>query len=180
MAPYVIISEGQLICMSDSVLGFSMLSLWSHSAPLKENACSIGYNDTRSAFIYFANKKMSAEKLYPTEYPGYYVTETGRVFRDGVKKTEEKFMEIKPFLRGVSNKQYPSVNISEGKTLYRRKEYVHRLVAETLVDNPHRYTEVDHIDRGKLNNCVYNLRWCDRTTNLRDKPRGINGRYCKV
>jgi len=130
---------------------------------------------------------MPVEKLYPTEYRGYYVTETGRVFRDSVKKSEEKFMEVKPFLRGgagVSNKQYPSVNISikntEGRTLYQRKEYVHRMVAEALVDNPHRYTEVDHIDRDKLNNCVYNLRWCDRTTNLRDKPRGINGRYCKV
>ena len=129
---------------------------------------------------------MLVEKLYPTKVPGYYVTETGHVFRDGVKKSEEKFMEVKPFLRGgagVSNKQYPSVNISikntEGRTLYQRKEYVHRMVAEVLVDNPHGYTEVDHIDRDKLNNCVDNLRWCDRNTNLRDKPRDINGRYCK-
>lgn len=123
---------------------------------------------------------MSTEKLYPTKFALYYVTEGGRVFRENAKN----FYEVKPFLRGgVKSSQYASVNISiknsEGRTLYRRKEYVHRIVAEALVDNPHRYTEVDHIDRDKLNNCVDNLRWCDRRTNLRDQPR-INGRYCKV
>mgnify|MGYP003109056861 CR=1 FL=1 len=128
---------------------------------------------------------MLVEKLYPTEYPGYYVTETGRIFRDGVKKSEEKFVEIEPFLRGgrgVSNKQYPSVNISiknsEGKTLYQRKEYVHRMVAEALVSNPHSLSEVDHIDRDKLNNSVGNLRWVSKATNFkhRNVTRDCNGK----
>ena len=35
---------------------------------------------------------------------------------------------------------------------------VHRLVAETFLDNPNHYTDVDHIDKNTHNNVVSNLR----------------------
>jgi hypothetical protein len=35
---------------------------------------------------------------------------------------------------------------------------VHRLIAETFIDNPENKKTVDHIDRNTTNNCVKNLR----------------------
>ena len=116
-------------------------------------------------------------KKHPTRFDGYYVTETGKVFRDpnkffDGKKCSEK-VEVGQFLRGgAETRQYASVNISikeNGKTIRQVKEYVHRLIAEALLDNPHGYAEVDHIDRDKLNNRVDNLRWCDRKTNRQNR-----------
>lgn len=39
------------------------------------------------------------------------------------------------------------------------RAYVHRLVAETFIPNPHNKPTVDHIDRDPSNNFVGNLRW---------------------
>ena len=134
------------------------------------------YKGDNPAFIYLQNKKKFIEKLYPTEYPGYYVTETGRVYRDphkifnGKKCTER--VEVGQHLRGGGGsnlRQYPSINISlktsEGKTLRQKGVYVHRLIAETLIPNPLGYKEIEHIDRNKHNNNRENLSWVTRKQN---------------
>ena len=117
-------------------------------------------------------------KKHPTRFAGYYITEDGKVYRKPHKffdgKKESDLVEVKQFLRGGAyTRQYASVNISiknsEGKTIQQIKKYVHRLIAETLIDNPYRYSEVDHIDRNKLNNRVDNLRWCDRVINRKNR-----------
>ena len=45
---------------------------------------------------------------------------------------------------------------------------IHRLVAIAFIPNPNKFPEVDHIDRDGLNNCVDNLRWCNRIANMRN------------
>lgn len=117
--------------------------------------------------------------MHPTKFNGYYVTEEGKIFRDpnknfDGKKCSEK-VEVKEFLRGgagENKRQYKSINISirneERKTVKQIKYYSHRLIAETLIENPHNYSEIDHINRDKLCNRIDNLRWCDRKTNMQN------------
>jgi len=64
---------------------------------------------------------------------------------------------------GTSN-GYKVVYLPVRKGLY-RQAYIHRLVAEAFVDNPHRKKVVDHIDRDILNNHVSNLRWATHSEN---------------
>lgn len=42
---------------------------------------------------------------------------------------------------------------------------VHRLVADAFLENPNHFSEVNHIDENKLNNCVTNLEHCNRAYN---------------
>lgn len=61
-----------------------------------------------------------------------------------------------------SKGEYQKVNV-EGKSYW-----LHRLVAETWLDNPHNLKYVNHIDGNGLNNSVANLEWCDNGYNVRD------------
>lgn len=44
---------------------------------------------------------------------------------------------------------------------------VHRLVAETFLDNPNNYEEINHKDGNKLNNDISNLEFCTYSENLK-------------
>lgn len=56
-------------------------------------------------------------------------------------------------------KGYLRVHLS--KTNCKLKHFrVHRIVAETFIDNPYNLPEVNHIDGNKQNNSVSNLEWC--------------------
>lgn len=48
-----------------------------------------------------------------------------------------------------------------------RIKLVHRLVAETFVNNPNNYAEVNHQDGDKLCNYEHNLEWMTRLQNVR-------------
>ena len=44
--------------------------------------------------------------------------------------------------------------------------YIHRLVAQSFLDNPDNLPEVNHIDQDKTNNCIDNLEWCTSQYNI--------------
>ena len=128
------------------------------------------------------NKKIFREKILPTRFDGYYVSEDGRVFTEWHKKyikgvkgcssERGELRELNQNPRGGSNPKdrYMSVNISlkdeMGRTTKQIKYYTHRLVAECFVKNPENLTEIDHIDSNKLNNHAENLRWISRKGNM--------------
>lgn len=69
---------------------------------------------------------------------------------------------LKPYQGGTS--PYLLVGLSKnGET---KSKLVHRLVAEAFIPNPEQLPEIDHIDNNPLNNCVENLQWVDRNTNI--------------
>lgn len=43
---------------------------------------------------------------------------------------------------------------------------IHKLVALYFIPNPNNYQSIDHIDRNKTNNHVFNLRWCNQSMNM--------------
>lgn len=53
---------------------------------------------------------------------------------------------------------YLRVRLSKQGELKNHK--IHRLVAETFLDNPNNYKQVNHKDENKTNNKVDNLEWC--------------------
>ena len=116
-------------------------------------------------------------KKHPTKFAGYYVTEEGEVWRDATRKYEQGLIRVGEHFRGGSHKVnngrcYPSINISlrdnTGKFLKQIRYYTHRLVAETLLENPNNHNEIDHINRDKCDNRVTNLRWVSREDNMRN------------
>ena len=61
---------------------------------------------------------------------------------------------------------YPIVGLSKnGKSKTRT---IHRLVAETFIDNPNNYNVINHINCDKTNNNVNNLEWCTQQHNVRE------------
>lgn len=60
---------------------------------------------------------------------------------------------------------YYTVNLNSDNI---RKHFsIHRLVAQTFIDNPNNYEIVNHKDGNKLNNNVENLEWCTYKQNTK-------------
>lgn len=83
------------------------------------------------------------------EHKGYFIHQNGKIIgKSGLK--------LKPY---ICNKGYHKVKVNKVSRL------VHRLVAETYLENPNNLPQVNHIDGNKNNNDVVNLEWCDATYN---------------
>lgn len=99
----------------------------------------------------------------------YEVSNQGRVrsldrvivFKDSRKrKFYGKILKTKT----VNNSGYQTIALHDsGKS---KTFLVHRIVAETFLDNPLFLGEVNHIDQNKLNNKADNLEWCTHKENM--------------
>lgn len=58
---------------------------------------------------------------------------------------------------------YCRVSLSKNGTFISKT--VHQLVANAFIPNPNKYTQINHKDENKTNNCVDNLEWCSSKYN---------------
>ena len=93
-------------------------------------------------------------------YEGLYqVSDLGNVRSLNYNRTG-KVKELKP---STKNGYYFILLHKDGT---RKNAYIHRLVAESFINNDDDLLVVNHIDGNKLNNSVDNLEWCTYSDNL--------------
>lgn len=96
-------------------------------------------------------------------YAGLYqASNFGKIrSKDRVTKNRHYYGKIlKPQNNGYG---YQKLILSAKGKHYQR--YVHRLIAQTFIPNPHNYSEVNHKDENPANNNVDNLEWCTAKQN---------------
>lgn len=96
----------------------------------------------------------------------YEVSTTGLI--------RNKYRVLSPCL---SKKGYPRTALIDdnGKT---KSVLVHRMVANSFLDNPFSLPEINHIDGDKTNNCIDNLEWCtSRHNQLHAYRMGLKNQF---
>ena len=88
----------------------------------------------------------------------YWVNQYGIV----LKSNKGVIKKLNTYDNGLGYKMV-SLKINGKYKLY----YVHRLVANSFINNDLNLSEINHIDFDKSNNCASNLEWCTRVYNVR-------------
>jgi hypothetical protein len=60
---------------------------------------------------------------------------------------------------------------------FRKRYFVHKLVAEHFKENPNNYIYIDHINRIRYDNRASNLRWCTIEQNLKNRSSYKKKKY---
>lgn len=102
-------------------------------------------------------------------YEGLYeVSELGQV-RSVERKIQGKDGAVYPFkeriLRPHPHKDTGYLQVSLWKENKGTHQYIHRIVAEAFIPNPHGLKEVNHLDGNRQNNHLLNLEWVSRKGN---------------
>jgi len=92
------------------------------------------------------------------------ITELHEINKKGVIRNIKSLRIMKHY---ITYDGYVVINLTiKGKSICNR---VHRLVAESFLENEFNKPEVDHIDRNPLNNNLENLRWATKKENLSNR-----------
>ena len=92
-------------------------------------------------------------------YNNYLIYEDGRVFN----KSTKKFKVASIF----SQTGYKEVSLYKNN---KRKHFlIHRLIAQYYIPNPDNKPQVDHKDRNRQNNHIFNLRWVSPYENIENQ-----------
>ena len=89
----------------------------------------------------------------------YYLDVEGNIY-SYPKKTRKGTRKLKPVFAGHG---YYQVDLCKNKKI--KRYLLHRLIAETFLENSENKPQVNHIDGNKLNNKLSNLEWCTRSEN---------------
>ena len=91
------------------------------------------------------------------QYGGkYQASSLGRIWSVKHQRVLKPFLEKNGYYRTY-------LYAPDGK---RKKEYVHRMIAMTFLDNPDNLPQVNHKDEDRQNNNVENLEWCTAQYNV--------------
>ena len=97
--------------------------------------------------------------LYEGKFTGKKISNYGRM-----RGLDEKI--YKTYDNGAGYKFYVITRFKSGSKWIAITKYVHRLVAESFLDNQDNLPQVNHKDYDKSNNHVDNLEWISRKSNI--------------
>ena len=102
-------------------------------------------------------------------FEGYYlISNLGNIMSTGAKRktsgTGNYDRESKILKQHPNNKGYMTVHLYKNGEDHQK--LVHRLVAETFIENPCNFEKVNHKDENPSNNAADNLEWCTQKYNM--------------
>jgi hypothetical protein len=108
-----------------------------------------------------------SEKYY--KYDNYAVSNLGRIKNTNTGRLMKTYIHPMGYEKITLNKNGIPQLIS-----------VHQLVASVFIENPNRFTEVDHMDHNPSNNNVSNLRWVSHSQNCGNRRKQTGKAYTSV
>jgi len=94
------------------------------------------------------------------DYINYFVDENGIIYSS--KNKNKELRPLKPWLD--SKGRYYMIGLCKNNKV--KKFLVHRIVAQTFLENNNNFPVVDHKDNNTKNNKIDNLQWCSNQFNV--------------